>query len=238
MNSELFVLPVNFDLTATAIFALTGALIAAKRGFDFLGIFIIAVVSGAGGGILRDAIFLNTMPAFVTDWRYIAAIFVGIGAVLALRSVLKYRLIGLFILLVDSLALGMYGVFGTQKATVFGLSILGAIIVGVVSAIGGGLLREVLMGEDRTALHPGPVYGILAAASVVFYLVLSNWLNLSNSLSAWITIVTIFCMRLLAMKFDWQTSAVSDMWDPSKTVTEKSRRMARKVSGVVGKGNK
>ncbi len=224
-----FVLPVTYDLVATLLFAATGALLAVKRGYDTLGVGLIAIVSGAGGGILRDAIFLNIQPAFITNWRYIVAVAIGLALVLMARSLLNTRLVGVLIILVDAVGIGMYGVFGAQKALAFGLSIFAAIIVGVVAATGGSLLRDTIMSQDPKNLLPGQLYGILAVFGVLLFLILHLHLDMPAHTAAWVVITIIFIIRLLAIKFDWRTKAVIEMADPSEILISQMKPIPQSI---------
>lgn len=215
MSGGEFTLPVMYDLTATLLFAATGALLATKKGYDTVGIAIVAIISGAGGGIIRDAIFLNIQPAFITNWRYIVAVLIGGGLVILGRSLFRARLVGTFIMLVDALGIGMYGVFGAQKALSFELSVFAAIIVGVVAATGGGLLRDIVLRDNPKNLLPEQLYGTLAVIGVVMYVTLTTGFNIESHIAAWSTIIAIFIARLIAIKYDIRTRPVVEMTDPS-----------------------
>lgn len=222
MSGE-FTLPVTYDLIATVLFAATGALLAVKKGYDVLGMALIAIISGGGGGIIRDAVFLNIQPAFITNWRYIVAVLVGGGLVIVARSLFKTTFVGNLIMLVDALSIGMYGVFATQKSLVFGLSVFAAAVVGVVAATGGGLIRDVLLRQDPRNLLPGQLYGILAVVGVLIFLIVDIYFGTNSHVAAWVAIITIFITRLLAIKFNWRTRAVIEMSDPSELLVNQMR---------------
>lgn len=229
MPGSEFVLPITYDLIATFLFAVTGALVAAKKGFDPLGVGLIAVISGAGGGIIRDAIFLNMQPAFISDWRYITAVFLALVTVLIGRSILRARFIGIVVILIDAIGLGMYGVFGAQKSLAFGLSIFAAIIVGTVNATGGGLLRDVVMSQNPKSLLPGQLYGILSVAAILLFLLLHIRFDMTAHAAAWIAIGVCFIIRLLAIKFDWRTRAVSELSDPSEILVNQIKPLPQAI---------
>lgn len=229
MVSGDFVLPVTYDLVATLLFAATGALLAVKKGFDPLGVGLVAVVSGAGGGILRDAVFLNIQPAFIDNWRYIVAVFIGLGLVLGARSLLRTHIITNLIIVIDAIGIGMYGVFGAQKSLAFGLSIFAAIIVGVVSATGGSMLRDIVTREDPKNLLPGQLYGLLAVFGVLLFLLLHSYFDVDATIAAWIAIGLIFVLRILAIKFDWRTKAVVELTDPSELLVSQIRPLPHSI---------
>lgn len=142
------------------MFAITGSLIALKKGYDPVGVAIITIISGAGGGIIRDSIFLDKKPSAITNWRYSAVLLVAIIVVFLARSVLKTRPIGLLIINVEALGIGINSVYGTQKSIGLGLSIFSAIIVGFINGVGGRLLRDIVMGRKRKNLIPGRMFGV------------------------------------------------------------------------------
>ena len=147
-----FSLPLTYDLIAVFLFAITGSLIAVRRGYDPIGVAIITIISGAGGSILRDAVFLNIQPAAITNWYYSAVILSAFFVVLLARSFFKTRPIAYLIIMVEALGIGLNSVYGTQKSLATGLSIFSAIIIGINNAIGGRLMRDVIMGLKRKNL--------------------------------------------------------------------------------------
>jgi len=138
-----YLLPVWFDLTAVFLFALTGVWAATKRGYDVVGAFVLAFVAGVGGGLLRDGIFLQEIPAVMHDGRFLWAVLLAV-----LAGALVQRLAERFqtlIAYVDAAAIGVYSVYGANKSLVAGVSPEAAILVGLCNAVGGGLLRDVVV---------------------------------------------------------------------------------------------
>ena len=150
MPGSTFQLPVFFDLGATFAFALTGALAGIKRGYDIVGVFFLALATSIGGGLIRDGVFIPGTGAtpLLTDPHYIELIVVATvaGALFGGHVKKFHRLIAV----IDALGLGAYAAFGTQKALVAGLAVPAAILVGVINAAGGGLLRDII---TRQAAH-------------------------------------------------------------------------------------
>lgn len=203
------------------MFAITGSLIALKKGYDPVGVAIITIISGAGGGIIRDSIFLDKKPSAITDWRYSAVLLVAIIVVFLARSVLKTRPIGLLIINVEALGIGINSVYGTQKSIGLGLSIFSAIIVGFINGVGGRLLRDIVMGRKRKNLIPGRMFGVASFFSVGLYLIMSRLLKLEFDLCAWCAIIFAYCIRMIAVKFDIKTKALIDYYDPSEKIVHK-----------------
>jgi uncharacterized membrane protein YeiH len=147
-------LPIWFDLGAVGCMSLTGGIVAMKRGYDVVGVAALALLTGLGGGLIRDGIFIQQgPPALAGDARYILMALLGaaVGALLGERVSYFRRVIAG----VDALGLGAYAVFGTQKALAAGLSEPAAVLVGVINAAGGGLLRDVITNEEPLVFRPG-----------------------------------------------------------------------------------
>ena len=201
-----FQLPIEFDLAAVFLLALTGVWAAAQRRYDVIGAFILAFASGVGGGMLRDAVFLNEIPLVMQDPRYLWAILAAlvVGAVIERVSnrfgetVFNY---------VDAAATGAYGVYGVNKALLAGLAPEAALLVGVCNAVGGGLIRDVLVREEPVMLKPGQLNALAALAGCILFTVMSYVYGIDVERSAWAAIALTVALRLLSMRFNWTTSA-------------------------------
>ena len=209
MSHPAFTLPIWFDQGATFAFALTGALAAIKRGYDIVGMFFLALVSSIGGGLIRDGVFIPSGEAtpLLTDARYIQLIVVAtiVGALFGGHVKRLHRVIAL----IDALGLGAYAAFGTQKALQFGLSVPAAILVGVINAAGGGLLRDVITREEPLVFRPGQFYVLTAVAGAVMFVFLSVTFGLTATASALVAIAVTFVFRVLTIVFNWRTSALA-----------------------------
>lgn len=209
MPAGTFTLPIWFDHGATFAFALTGALAGIKRGYDIVGVFFLALACGLGGGLIRDGIFLpsETATPLLTDSRYIQLVVAAtiVGALFA-GHVKRFRRV---IALIDALGLGAYAAFGTQKALHAGLAVPAAMLVGVINASGGGLLRDVFTREEPLVFRPGQFYVLTAVAGTVTFVALSINVGLSATASALIAVGVTFVFRVLTIVFNWRTSAVA-----------------------------
>src|SRR5262249_995841 len=141
---------------ATFLMAMTGVWAASRRGYDAVGAFALALVSGVGGGLLRDCVFLNQSPAMLEDPRYLVAVLAAVLIGGAAQR-LAHRVESL-IAYVDALAIGVYAVVGSDKAMAAHLALMGATLVGMCNAVGGGLLRDVLVREEPLMFKPGQLY--------------------------------------------------------------------------------
>ena len=168
---------------------------------------------------------MNKSPAIITNWRYSAVLLVAIFVVFVARSVLKTRPIALLIIIVEAFGIGINSVYGTQRSITLGLSIFSAIIVGFMNAVGGRLLRDIVMGRKRKNLIPGRMFGVAAIASVTLYLLLSSYFKFNVQVCAWSAILLAFTIRMIAIKFDIKTKALIDYYDPSKKIVKTVKRV-------------
>jgi len=203
-DPTIFTLPVWFDLGATFAFALTGALAAIKRGYDIVGVFFLALVSGIGGGLIRDGIFLQEgITPLLTrpNYLYVICAAVLIGIVMGERM----RHFNRVIAVVDALGLGAFACFGVQKSLMMGLGPIAAVFVGVVNAVGGGLLRDVITREEPLTFRPGQFYVLVALAGALLFVALAVQSSIEATTAAFISIAVTFLFRILSIIFNWRT---------------------------------
>ncbi|HTY86104.1 MAG TPA: trimeric intracellular cation channel family protein [Candidatus Acidoferrum sp.] len=208
-----FILPIYFDLGATFLYALSGALVAIRRNYDIVGLFVLALVTGLGGGLIRDSIFIqNGPPLAMQDERYLYVVLAGCVVAAAFSRRID-RLQKVF-LLADALGLGAYAVVGVEKCLNAGLSVVAAIMVGVINASGGGLLRDVLVREEPLLFKPGQLYvlgAVLGACLFTWMLMRLDWSFQKAGLMA---VGATFVFRLLAIIFNWKTVSVAERMMP------------------------
>jgi uncharacterized membrane protein YeiH len=192
------------------VWAVSGAGLGVRYGYDYTGIFVMALVSATGGGLLRDGIFLQHVPVLIQSPYYIIAVFCGavVGTVSSVAAGGRRPARGYQTALdtVDALGLGAYACVGAQMTLQMGLSIPAAILVGVVNAVGGGLLRDILV--NRIWMLPGQILSLAALAGVSLFVLLVKETNLSASAAAWGAIALTFVIRMLAIRYDWRTKAL------------------------------
>jgi uncharacterized membrane protein YeiH len=186
----------------------TGALAGRRKGYDVVGVTVLAMAVGVGGALLRDGIFLQQVPAVVKDGRYLVAVLGGTAAVLLLGGgVQRFRLV---ISVFDALGLGVYAVVGAQKALQAGLPALSAVLVGVVNAVGGGLLRDVLVREEPIVFRPGELYALAALAGAAAFALLAAGLRVPAGTAALASVAAAVSLRLLSIRLGWRTGALRD----------------------------
>jgi uncharacterized membrane protein YeiH len=202
VNEQVFVIPLWADLTAVGLGGIQGALFASgfrgQRRLDLLGVAIIGILMGMGGGLIRD-LLLNVAPTTLqNNWYLVTATGAALfGMLLAgLFQRLNAVIVGL-----DALVIGMFGAFGTSKALVLGLPLVPAVFVGVCAAVGGGILRDVIMGLPVAIMHVGSLYAVAAGVGCLVLAVLQQ-LGLNVVIAAAVGIAVTAVIRLLAVMFD------------------------------------
>jgi uncharacterized membrane protein YeiH len=215
-------LPLYIDFGATFLFAITGAMFAIRRHYDWVGLFVLALCSGLGGGLLRDGLFINDgAPAAMRHAGYLWVVIAGcIAAGLFHQFVGKLDRLFLY---ADALGLGAYGVVGTTKAAAAGLSLPASIFVGVVNAVGGSLIRDVLTSTESLLFKPGQFYAVAAFAGCASYVAATAWLHLPVSIAVWIAIGITFTARTLSIVFNWKTASILPKPTPENTDRDASR---------------
>ena len=200
-------LPVAIDLGATVLFSITGAMVAIRRHYDPVGVFVLALACGLGGGLLRDGLFIQSGPPLaMRDGSYMIAVIVGCVVAISLFNHVE-RLSKPF-LIIDALGTGAYGVVGVSKAFEAGLAIPACIFVGVVNAVGSGLIRDVLVREEPLLFKPGQFYVIASLLGVTGFALLTVFFHAPVVPSAISAIAITFVFRLLAILFDWRTRSI------------------------------
>jgi uncharacterized membrane protein YeiH len=204
-----FRLPLVVDLGAVGLFSVTGALAARQKRYDLVGVLTLALTVGLGGAFLRDGIFLQAgPPAALRDGRYLLAVLAGAAVgVLFARRLHQLRLV---ILLADALGLGLYSVYGAQKALLAGLPILSAVLVGTVNAAGGSVLRDVLVREEPILFKPGQFYALAAIVGCATFVVLDVALGQPAPIAAGAGVAVTLVLRLGSIWLGWRTGALDD----------------------------
>ena len=164
-------LPIAIDLGATVLFSITGAMVAIRRYYDAIGVFVLALACGLGGGLLRDCLFIQSgPPAAMRTSSYMFAVLAGcVIAILFFKHMERIKHIERLskpFLIFDALGTGAYGVVGASKAFEAGLAVPACIFVGVVNAVGSGLIRDVLVREEPLMFKPGQFYIIASLLGV------------------------------------------------------------------------
>ena len=196
---EIAGLLLTLDLAGTAVFAISGAAVGVKHRLDVFGVCVMAFVAGNAGGMLRDILIGAVPPVALVGWRYVTISLLA-GVVTFIWHPRLERL-HTPILIFDAAGLGLFAVSGTQKALAFGADPLVAALLGMLTGIGGGILRDVLVGEIPTVLRKD-LYALagLAGAGVV---VAAPLLHLPPTAATIGGAALCFAVRLAAIRRGW-----------------------------------
>lgn len=188
------------DLFGTAAFAVTGALKAVERKSDIVGIIILAAITGMAGGVMRDVTFGLFPPAAITSPLYVAITIAVAFAIFFLYRSFKKRE-GLF-LKFDAIGLGVFTVIGASIAyNIAGLNFLAMAFAGMISAVGGGILRDALV-NDMPIVFVKELYATASFAGVVMLFALL-YAGVGLDVAAIPTMVAVTALRMTAMKYNW-----------------------------------
>jgi uncharacterized membrane protein YeiH len=186
----------GLDLLSTFVFALVGARVAADKGLDYGGIAFIAAIASVSGGTLRN-VFLGLKPIWITDPSIIAAVILAVFITLVLRRVTR---IGKTLLIMDTFGLAIATISGTQLAFEQNIDWYSAILLGVITAVTGGLLRDVLCQLEPVLLHRETI-GTSSLMGAITFVVLTE-LSVTNTISAIAGGSVVVLTRVLSIRFD------------------------------------
>lgn len=193
---EIFILTIDYG--GTFVFAISGALAGMKRQFDVFGVFILALVTATGGGTLRDLLIGSTPVGWMLNPVYLYIIFGGYLFAYIFRPYVRKLRRSMF--LFDTIGIALYTILGLQKALAFGLSPIICVLLGVVSATFGGVIRDVLSGEVPLIFRK-EIYASACLAGGVLFLVADQFIG--DKLAMALAIIVVFVIRLLAVKNHW-----------------------------------
>ncbi|MFI2434866.1 trimeric intracellular cation channel family protein [Streptomyces sp. NPDC018693] len=205
----------TLDLMGIFVFAISGALLAVRKNFDVFGIAVLAEVTALGGGLFRDLVIGAVPPAAFTDLGYFLTPLLAALLVVFLHPQVERIQTGVNVF--DAAGLGLFCVTGTTKAYDHGLGLTASAALGLATAVGGGVLRDVLANEvpsllrwDRDLYAVPAMVGATIVALCLRYDVLTP---LASALAA----VTAFVLRLLALRYHWRAPRA---WNRRSTVRE------------------
>jgi uncharacterized membrane protein YeiH len=183
-------------------FALSGALLAVRLGFDVVGILMLAIITAIGGGVLRDVLIGDIPPAAFTEWPFFA--FPVAAAIVTFFFHPAVERLGHAVLLLDAAGLGLFCMAGTVKALDYGLGVLPAAALGVTTGVGGGLLRDVVARETPVLVRSdSELYAIPAIAGSL--VIAGAWeLELYRPALGAAVAVAIVVVRVLALRRGWR----------------------------------
>ncbi|MQS05836.1 trimeric intracellular cation channel family protein [Streptomyces alkaliphilus] len=203
------------DLAGIAVFAISGALLAVRKNFDVFGMAVLAFATGLGGGLFRDLVIGAVPPAAFTDMGYFLTPLVVTVLVIFLHP--QVERINRAVLVFDAAGLGFFCVVGTIKAHEYGLGTVAAASLGLATAAGGGVLRDVLANEVPALLRwDREIYAVPAIVGASSVALLLRY-DALNNVTMTVSVLVPFVLRLLALRYNWRAPRA---WHRRSAATE------------------
>jgi uncharacterized membrane protein YeiH len=193
------------DLVGTFVFAVEGALAGIRGDLDLLGLLVVSFVTALGGGTVRDLLIGSVPPNSIRDWRYGATAFAGGGAVFCFYEFFQHVPQHLIVTL-DAAGLALFAMAGAGKALEFGIHPMLAVLMGVLTGVGGGTMRDVLMARVPGILH-SDVYASAALVGAVVMVIGLAW-KVPRTIAMTVGGVCCFALRMLAVARHWNLPKV------------------------------
>ena len=194
------------DILGTFAFATSGALVASKKEFDLFGIVIIAFATAIGGGMLRD-VLINAHPInWISDLNYVWTIFVAVFFTFLFKS--KIAPLSKTMFLFDTIGLGVFTILGTQKVLLLDFHPFVALIMGMISAVMGGVIRDILTNKVPLIFKKGIYASACFVGGGIFLLM--KFIGFDENIQFISTILVVIIIRLLAIKYQLQLPKIKD----------------------------
>lgn len=192
--------PLVFDLLGTFCFAISGSLLAVRRGYDLVGSVVLGALTGLGGGVLRDVVLGVTPTAFDRPVYLVAPLLAATVVFFLAPQVQRFPRT---LLVFDAAGLGLFCTTGAIKAAQHGMNPVAATLLGFTTAIGGGLLRDVCANRNPKLFDPRAIYALPALLGAGAITALWH-LGAGNALAQFLVAGTVFCIRVLSLRFHWR----------------------------------
>jgi uncharacterized membrane protein YeiH len=232
-------IPLSLEVGATFAGALAGALVGVERKFDIVGIGTLAIVSGLGGGMIRDVLLQKYgIYALMYPRLLIACL---IAALIGFFFFTAAKAVRPLLFLFDALSLGLFCVTGADKALLAGLTFLPAILLGSITSVGGGVLRDLLTDQVPHVLRPGRFFALASVTGATLYVALVGWLNIVKPLAMVVVVLVVLILRVGSQMLGWVTPEPVDLTDavakaPGRFGRASGRAAARFVAAISGGG--
>ncbi len=194
------------DLAGTLLFGIEGATAAIAGNLDFLGLMVLAFSTALAGGIIRDLLIGAVPPSSLRDWRYAATAFAG-GAIVFFMHRFVVGIPGQVIMVLDAGGLALFAVAGTEKALLYKMQPFIAILLGTITGVGGGTVRDMLLAQVPTVLR-ADVYATAAMAGSAV-MILGRRLGLSFNLAAVLGGIVCFVLRVVSVWQHWNLPKIA-----------------------------
>lgn len=213
LDQAQFQVPFLLDYLAVFLWAVSGAIVGMHKRYDFAGVLVVAILASTGGSLIRDGIFLQQTPPVLSNPWYIPVIIAATAFVgLFRRRITQIVLVNRVVDVIDGIGVPAFAVVGLQLSLQKGIPLPGVVLVGVVNGVGGGILRDLLVGDTPAALKPGTIFVSGVILICVLFLVLTYGFGVSKEWAAWGMIALFFTIRMLSIRYNWRTRPV--MQDP------------------------
>lgn len=199
------------DFAGVFVFALSGSLAAVGKRLDIVGVVVLGTVAAIGGGLVRDLLLGDVPPPALADWRYVVVS--AVASMLVFFFHPQVNRLGPAVRLFDAAGLGLFAVAGTAKALDAGLGPVPACLLGVVTGVGGGLLRDLLIGEVPLVLRTGELYAVTALAGCAL-VVAADRLGVDGPAATWPAVALVFLLRVAAIRRHWSAPLPRHVEDP------------------------
>ncbi|MEV8320589.1 trimeric intracellular cation channel family protein [Streptomyces sp. NPDC059900] len=203
------------DIVGIFVFAISGALLAVRKNFDVFGIAVLAEVTALGGGLIRDVVIGAVPPAAFVDLGYfITPLFAALLVFFLHPEVERTQLaVNVF----DAAGLGLFCVTGTTKAYDYGLGLTASAALGLATAVGGGVLRDIIANEVPSLVRwDRDLYAVPAIVGSAMVALFINY-DMLDAFTSGLAVITAFVLRLLALRYHWRAPRA---WHRRSTAVE------------------
>jgi len=218
---------IAFDFLGTFVFALSGAVAGIRHRLDLFGVLVLSFAAAAAGGLARDVLIGAEMPAAIRDWRYVVvSVLAGLITFYRPSRIHRFRN---SVLWFDAAGLALFAVTGTSKALAYSVNPVSAALLGMLTGIGGGVVRDVLVSEVPTVFR-AELYAVTALAGAVV-VVAGHLLDLPPGLVATAGAALCFGLRFMGIRHGWRlplAPGVEEFSDETRTTAEPSDEDTRR----------
>lgn len=193
------------DLIGTFAFAISGATVGVRHRLDLFGVLVLSFAAAVSGGIVRDVLIGATPPAALVGWNYL-----GISCLAGIITFFRYQSIEKLrnpVQIFDALGLALFAVTGASKALAFGLGPVSATLLGMLSGIGGGMMRDILVARTPVVLR-SDLYALAAVAGAAV-IVIGDHFGLPELPVLLVAVSLCFGLRFAAIRYDWHLPVAS-----------------------------
>ena len=218
--------PLPLELAAVFSGAVAGGFLALDSDMDIVGFATVAIVGGLGGGIIRDTIIQGGTVAAFSSGTYLLTALIAALIVFFFAGLVKR--LGPALVAIDAVSIGLFAIVGADKALRSELDLLPAILLGAITATGGGMLSEAMVGRVPRLLKPGTFFGFAAVMAATVFVIAVNLMHITKGWAGIVAVALALTIRTLAMHFDWQTRPAADL---SPRVVHVARKVRPKKRG-------